>query len=57
MSEMILNFFTIVGVFAVAVAILTIIWIALEQNVIPHKDCPPCHGDCNQGRECPARRK
>lgn len=21
------------------------------------KQCPPCHGDCRQGRDCPARRK
>ncbi len=20
------------------------------------KTCPPCHGDCNQGRDCPAQR-
>ena len=19
-----------------------------------HLSCPPCHGDCNQGRDCPA---
>ncbi len=22
---------------------------------MPEKSCPPCHGDCNQGRTCPAR--
>lgn len=21
------------------------------------KTCPPCHGDCNQGRECPAHNR
>lgn len=21
------------------------------------KSCPPCLGDCNQGRECPAKKK
>ena len=22
--------------------------------IFKKKTCPPCHGDCNQGRNCPA---
>lgn len=29
--------------------------IASAKPAAPAKTCPPCHGDCNQGRECPAR--
>ena len=27
----------------------------LYTSTKPSKTCPPCHGDCNQGRACPAR--
>ena len=23
-------------------------------NEVNEQTCPPCHGDCNQGRDCPA---
>lgn len=26
-------------------------------DAIFKKKCPPCHGDCNQGRACPAGHK
>jgi hypothetical protein len=27
----------------------------IEPDERPAKTCPPCHGDCRQGRDCPAR--
>jgi hypothetical protein len=30
------------------------IWI--NENDFIDRKCPPCHQDCNQGRECPARK-
>lgn len=27
-------------------------WLVHEQE--QKKKCPPCHGDCKQGRDCPA---
>jgi hypothetical protein len=31
-------------------------WDAIFGRDLPtERGCPPCHGDCNQGRNCPAK--
>ena len=29
----------------------------LVNRAIKEKKCPPCHHDCSEGRDCPARRQ
>lgn len=48
-----------VGLLVVALlcwgAVALLVWLDLRR-FRPGRGCPPCSGDCNQGRDCPGRK-
>lgn len=52
--ETVMNIFTILGAVASLIFISVFIYMLFERE--PVEGCPPCNENCNQGRDCPARK-